>query len=782
MGPCERYRIDDLLLDVGVQRVTRGQLELELPKLSFDLLLELVRTAPNVQTIDNLMSRVWPGLVVSPETISQRVKLLRKALGDDAQNPRYIAGLRGRGYHIVPPVRRVDHELTVVTAVEQPGRSSASAIEPVGAQERRWRGRRMPYAFAAIALVLVISVPTVLSLQTRWLTPRSVEVVGPRTIAVLPFENLSRDPESDFIAQGLAETVLNRLANERELMVIARASAFAASNQGLNAVQIARRLNVRYLVDGTMQRSGARLRVMARLVDTERSDTQRTFSFESGIDDVFSLQDEISSQIAAALNVTPTSASHTEFGLDAQLAYLKGRKLLRTRHIESADAAALQFERAIRFSPQFASAYTSLAEARFQSVFLRNQFNENAAQLWTEVSPLLARAIELDPGSGEPYYLRAKIQSGWQERRSEADADFKRGLELSPGYAPGLEMLADHLFGIGLTDDALRIIDRARQLDPLAARNHYLKAAILWSNRRAEDEAAAFFVQALQVEPDFYPAHIRLAQLRWQQGRLAEAIKHAESALAIEPKAVWIRERLVWLYVDLEDIESARDVTRAFEHPFPAANALLCYHAGDFACASTNLKAAFEDANLDSFGLGVWFALGGIVEQAAATGDYASARKLLTTSDEMTDGSGQLIFKFKNARKLLMLARVEKAAGNPVLSADIARQVLAVCNENPGFGRRGESEFYQALALAMLERRDESLAMLEQIWAHRAPQGWWAVLQRPPFFDELQDSLRFQTLVAETRAWLPVQRAQIEQMRLAGTIPRRPAMLASTNH
>src|SRR3979490_166454 len=117
MGEAVRYQVADLLVDPGTGRVMRGATEIPLPKLSFDLLLVLIRDAPNLLSIDSLMDRVWPGVVVSPETVSQRVKLLRDALGDDPKAPRYVAGLRGRGYQLIAPLATIPVE-------------SASAVDP----------------------------------------------------------------------------------------------------------------------------------------------------------------------------------------------------------------------------------------------------------------------------------------------------------------------------------------------------------------------------------------------------------------------------------------------------------------------------------------------------------------------------------------------------------------------------------------------------------------------------------------------------------------------------
>jgi DNA-binding winged helix-turn-helix (wHTH) protein len=142
----ETWRIGDLVLDVGQQRVTRGDHEVPLPKLSFDLLLALARRAPDVLSLDEIMERVWPGLVVSPETIVQRVRLLRQALGEDAARPQYVEALRNRGYRLVPRPERIatsEPPAPDATSVDPATEHRADAVgtEPAASLYRRGRAR-----------------------------------------------------------------------------------------------------------------------------------------------------------------------------------------------------------------------------------------------------------------------------------------------------------------------------------------------------------------------------------------------------------------------------------------------------------------------------------------------------------------------------------------------------------------------------------------------------------------------------------------------------------------
>src|SRR5437660_9011469 len=149
------YRVGDLVIDVGRQRVTRAEVEIPLSQLSFDLLLVLARAAPNLQSFDQLMERVWPGLVVTPETVSHRIKLVRDALGDDSHAPRYIAGVRGRGYRMVAAVSSLSVATTAEPTTLQaglPARSARGAALPTLAGHRVSR----PWLIAAIGTALLV--------------------------------------------------------------------------------------------------------------------------------------------------------------------------------------------------------------------------------------------------------------------------------------------------------------------------------------------------------------------------------------------------------------------------------------------------------------------------------------------------------------------------------------------------------------------------------------------------------------------------------------------------
>jgi DNA-binding winged helix-turn-helix (wHTH) protein len=215
------YRVGDLLIDMGRQRVTRDGNVIALPKLSYDLLIALVRAAPNLLSIDGLMEEVWPKLVVSPETVSQRIKLLRDALEDDPRNPRYVEGLRGRGYRLIPTVERAvvstegmkspDPTIGALHISEPAVQSTAAPSLP------QLSPRRLRIWAIIIAVALIFGGLGVRKIiQNEINKPKTnvdVVAVRPRTVAVLPFENLSAEPDNQYIALGMADSVLHQLAS-----------------------------------------------------------------------------------------------------------------------------------------------------------------------------------------------------------------------------------------------------------------------------------------------------------------------------------------------------------------------------------------------------------------------------------------------------------------------------------------------------------------------------------------------------------------------------------------
>ena len=217
------YRVGDLVVDTGRATVTRDGQAVALPKLTFDLLLALIEAAPRVVSHDELMHRVWPGLVVGPETVSQRVKLLRASLDDDPKAPRYVLGVRGRGYRLLPAVERPD-----VMRHDPPGAGAAVAPASVAPDSARPR-RRIVFLVAAAALVVAVGIGILVSrvdTPDRHVDATPAAPLPARSVAVLAFEDRG-GAEGTNLAEGIPENVLHQLGRFPGLTVIARGSSCA---------------------------------------------------------------------------------------------------------------------------------------------------------------------------------------------------------------------------------------------------------------------------------------------------------------------------------------------------------------------------------------------------------------------------------------------------------------------------------------------------------------------------------------------------------------------------
>jgi TolB-like protein len=253
------------------------------------------------------MERVWPGVVISPETVTQRVKVLRDALSDDAKKPRYIEGVRGRGYRLVPEV------IAVPSSQTKQESGSLPIVDLIAAVPESTKRPNVGLIFLLIAGILV-GIAAGVSLyrghereaRTQVVVQRkavTVSAAPANSVAVLPFENLSTTPDGRTLALGMSAAILHRLANLQQLKVIARTSSFAFQDTNVDAREIAGRLNARFLLEGSVQSDRQQLRVTAQLIDVSTGDQVWSIQFDRTPQDVFSVQDEIAQAVARAFQL-----------------------------------------------------------------------------------------------------------------------------------------------------------------------------------------------------------------------------------------------------------------------------------------------------------------------------------------------------------------------------------------------------------------------------------------------------------------------------------------------
>jgi TolB-like protein/Flp pilus assembly protein TadD len=358
------------------------------------------------------------------------------------------------------------------------------------------------------------------------------------SVAVLPFENLSGEESNRYFSDGMTEEVITRLARIPDLKVISRTSAMRFRDTDLGPGEIGRELRVAFILEGSVQRDGDRLRVFARLVDTRTTATLWAESYDRAMADIFAIQSELAERIATSLGLA-LAGIHTvpATGLElptADLAaydlYLRGRFFWNQRSPEGLARSIELFEEAIARDPTFYVAHAGLADSW---VVLPYHTGGAARESLDRALEAAERALALRPNLGEAHAARAFALTGrWQWEAAERE--FRRALELSPGYATGHEWYAVLLMAQGRTAEALEVVRRAFALDPLSRIISYVFGLILLVSGEP-GEALDRFDRALELDPTFPLAHLHRSWVLEELGREAESVDALERWSALFP-------------------------------------------------------------------------------------------------------------------------------------------------------------------------------------------------------------------------------------------------------
>jgi len=443
----ERYRIGDLALDSGSREVSRGRQQILLPNLSFELLLELARSAPNVVAMDDLMTRVWHGVVVSPDTVAKRVELLRHALGDDSHVPRYVGLVRGHGYRLLPTVQR-----------------------------EREGGFRFGLA-ASIAAAALIAVALIwLAVETQ---PRTLV----NSVAVLPFVSMSETPQDEYFADGLTEELVHSLASIPGLKIIGRTSSFYYKGRNEDLRAIGKTLGVAYVLEGSVRRAGDRLRVTVQLVKTADGYHLWSETYDRTVDDILEIQGDIARGVARALrrgllsDAQPFVAAHRTSDPLTYALYLKALKLVNEDDSEALTQAQAVLEQVLEQDPQFLAAWNRLASVHIHRLMAYDQtYPYTWDQGWQRVQDAVGKALVLDPDSAYAHGVLGAIEWLYERDVSQAAAHFQNALDSNPMDLEMIGIAGNFAKFIGRLEEAVALEEYVLTRDPLCTGCRYALA------------------------------------------------------------------------------------------------------------------------------------------------------------------------------------------------------------------------------------------------------------------------------------------------------------------
>ena len=461
---AERYRIADLVLDLGSRRVMRAGREIALPKLSFDLLSALATAAPRALSTDELIREVWDGSVVSSATVAKRVELLRHALSDDSHDPRYVALVRGHGYRLIPDVC-VDSTSDVT-------------------------GRHRVLIAAGVLLVVVA--------VALWLYPARAPEVAPNTIAVLPFESMSDERDDELFADGLTEELNHALAGVPGLKVTGRTSSFYYKGRNEDLRVIGETLGVAHLLEGSVRRSADRLRVTAQLIKSADGFHLWSKSYDRSMADILDIQEDIARNVVVAMKSTLLGADGEKAADDrpddpyAYALYL--RALGASRESNTAGMAAAQnlLEQILSLEPDFAPAWARLANIHGRRTMAMDEaYPLTREESWRMVMQATEKALSLDPNNALAHSNLGGMAWLLHGDAAAAAPHLERAIELDPHDLDILLLAAAFAKATRRIDQAIQLEEFLVDRDPLCTGCwHSLGKSYMYAGRIDEAEQA----------------------------------------------------------------------------------------------------------------------------------------------------------------------------------------------------------------------------------------------------------------------------------------------------
>ncbi|HMD98934.1 MAG TPA: tetratricopeptide repeat protein [Terriglobia bacterium] len=552
-----RVRFGVFELDVCAGELRKSGLKIKLQPQPLQVLLLLLERPGEVFTREELRQKLWQAdiFVDFERSLNKAVVKLRESLGDSAQSPRYIETLPRLGYRFIAAVEEIDRSPTEVLPAPpalgdkdlsevrgdgetplalfgQAGDHSypvgeTGALETGGTRDDSRQKRRYPLALTTAALVAIAAF--LFGLNVGGWRDRLLNRTRPaqiQSIAVLPVQNLSGDPNQEYFADGMTDELITDLAKIGSLRVISRTSVMRYKGTRESLPQIGRELNVDAIVEGSVMRSGDRVRITARLVQAPTDKHLWAETYERDLRDILGLQSEVARDISGEVRVKLTrqdQLNRSPHPVDptAYEAYLRGRYELTRQDPKLFKEALAQFQRALEIDPVFAPAYSGLADTY-------NLFGNYGVIAPKEAFPraeaAARKSLELDDTLAEAHASLGFAKHHYDWDWSGAESEYKRAIELSPSYAVAHLRYAEFLSTVARHDEALKEIRRGQELDPLSRVIGSNVGRVLFYGRRY-DQAIQELRAALNLDPNNTHPRLNLGRAYEQKGMFTEAVQ-----------------------------------------------------------------------------------------------------------------------------------------------------------------------------------------------------------------------------------------------------------------
>jgi TolB-like protein/predicted TPR repeat methyltransferase len=599
----------------------------------------------------------------------------------------------------------------------------------------------------------------------KWSAPEVPE----KSIAVLPFVNMSNDPSGEYLGDGIAEEILNELANLATLHVAARTSSFYFKGRNEPIPAIARQLGVSTVLEGSVRRAGDKIRITAQLINAANGYHLWSDTFDQEVGDIFAIQEEIAEAVRSALEVTVLGQTSSNVAVvntesfDAYDYYLLGKHYREKRNPESLEKSIELFNKALQIDNRFAPGYTALAASHLYQAYYSDMSPERVVEL---TNPLIERSLELNPQLANAHAVRASVRLLVGDYVA-ADAGYRKALELRPNDAAAWLSLGFSLVRQSRLKEAAEAYARSESLDPLDASGLYNIGALRMLTGHFEDGLAAF-EKVIALAPDRIGTEDNIAHWSVTYGHYEEAARWVVRLLEQRPNSTFAPMIVATIYGNVgmwdqawESISLAREKAPDKIAYFSSAadlywrsgdnTGLLRFVTDEFKNVDQLAPTRYSPTNKERY---FWHGVAAISE-----GNYVQAIDDFTNSAGGPAGIENLVYD--GITQIKYIAYALQHQGRDDEADELLRRCLNLATDALAQGWATPTIHYRtAQVYSMLGQPDDAIAQLQQA----VDKGWRiaAQLEVDPLWYRLQDDVRFQEIVARVNNELSVQSERVE--------------------
>lgn len=532
-------RFAEFEVDLQSGELRKSGTAIRLPPQPFKVLSLLATNPGHVVTREEIQRHVWGDEVAVhfDQGLNHCIRQIRTALEDDAEHPRFVQTLPKRGYRFVGQLSEETPEEKALS----PALKSTQVLKPDYRTYSRWM--RLGFVLVATMLLAVLFIA-----KSYW--PEAKSTSEKVTLLVLPLVPMSAGEDHKYFADGMTETLITELAQLTRLRVVSRTSAMQFKGMERPLPELVKNLGVDVVVEGSVVRSGDRVRITAQLINAQTDTHLWAQSYERDLRDVLSLQRELARAIAQEIKVQLTPSEQARLSAAppvnprAYEPYLKGRYYWNKRTVEDLKKGLEYFQEAIAKDPEYAPAYAGLAD----SYNLLGYWGAlPATEAYPKATKAALRAIAIDVTLAEAHTSLADIKANYEWKWSEAEEQYRHAIKLSPRYAVARQWFASFLAARGKVVEAIAEAERARDLEPLSPILNNNLGWVYYLARRYDDSAEQF-KGIIELEPDFVLARRNLARTLTQKGQFSDAEREFNRAQELAGDSASLQAELGYFY------------------------------------------------------------------------------------------------------------------------------------------------------------------------------------------------------------------------------------------